>query len=131
MEMSNNTLIFFGTIVPKPRMTRSDKWNHREVVDHYWAFKDELTLLANKHQFKMGKILDLQFCLPMPKSWSKKKRSEMNCMPHEAKPDLDNLIKSVLDCLLPDGDSQVHKFTGVEKIWVNSDIGCITIINKD
>jgi Holliday junction resolvase RusA-like endonuclease len=37
--------------------------------------------------------LDLTFSMGMPKSWSKKKRAEMDGQPCTKKPDLDNLIK--------------------------------------
>lgn len=33
----------------------------------------------------------------MPKSWSRKRKTEMLHQPHTQLPDLDNLIKSVLD----------------------------------
>ncbi|QSW33791.1 MULTISPECIES: RusA family crossover junction endodeoxyribonuclease [Leclercia] len=102
-------------VVPmgKPRMTRADKWKKRPEVLRYRAFCDHVRLLgvklpeANSH---------VTFILPMPKSWSKKKRAEMNGKPHQSKPDKDNLEKALLDALFEDDahiwDSRVTKLWG-------------------
>ena len=97
----------------KPRMTRADKWKKRPEVLRYRAFCDHVRLLgvklseANSHA---------TFILPMPKSWSKKKRAEMNGKPHQSKPDKDNLEKALLDALFEDDahiwDSRVTKLWG-------------------
>lgn len=50
----------------------------------------------------------------MPPSWSEKKRREMEGKPHQQKPDLDNLLKS-LDALYED-DSVIWKISA-EKVW--------------
>lgn len=39
----------------------------------------------------------MDFYLTIPKSFSKRKRDKMDLEPHTIKPDLDNLIKNVLD----------------------------------
>lgn len=45
--------------------------------------------------------LYIRFCMPIPKSTSKKKRQEMlqSPTPHTKRPDLDNLVKLVKDAL--------------------------------
>jgi Holliday junction resolvase RusA-like endonuclease len=100
---------------PQPRMVKSDAWRKRSVVLRYWAYKDELNLLCNKVGYKLGEIVDMVFILPMPKSWTKKEKLERDGKPHQQKPDLDNLEKSICDCLLED-DSVVWKM-GAEKRW--------------
>jgi Holliday junction resolvase RusA-like endonuclease len=50
----------------------------------------------------------------MPQSWSKKKRVAMDGQPHQQKPDLDNLTKSLLDALFED-DSHLGHWTS--KLW--------------
>lgn len=97
----------------KPRMTRSDKWKKRPEVMRYRAFCDHVRFLgicmpeSNSH---------VTFVLPMPKRWSKKKRTEMNGQPHQGKPDLDNLMKSLMDALFEDDthiwDSRITKLWG-------------------
>lgn len=97
----------------KPRMTRSDKWNKRKCVLDYRAFCDELRLKTR--WFKLGGNYKIDFRLPMPNSWSKKKKEEMEGKPHTQRPDLDNLIKAVNDALLEE-DSIVYRFEA-SKWW--------------
>ena len=108
--------IFAVEPVPKPRMTRSDRWNERPATSRYWAFKDELCYAANKGGYKVPAVLSVWFYLPMPQSWSKKKQESMYGKPHQSKPDLDNLLKAFKDALCED-DSYVHHYIDVRKIW--------------
>ena len=98
--------------VGKPRQTRSDVWRQRPAVMRYRAFADELRL---KYSGDLPCNLKLTFYIAMPKSWSKKKCAEMLGKPHQQKPDVDNLAKSVMDVLLED-DSIVWRLTA-EKRW--------------
>lgn len=108
--------VFNITPLAKPRMVKSDAWKQRPTVLRYWAFKDQLTLLANKAGYVVpDSAIHLIFIIPMPKSWSKKKREKMNYEPHQQKPDVDNLIKAFLDCLCKD-DSYVWDIRGT-KYW--------------
>ena len=94
------TYVFEITPVPKPRMTRRDKWKHRPIVDHYYGYKDELRLQANIQGLRhlTGK-LDVEFIIPMPVSWSQKEKDKMDCAPHQPKNgnDIDNHLKSLFD----------------------------------
>jgi len=98
---------------PKPRMTRADKWKRRKSVLNYWAFKDELLLKSKGYE--VGEVLKIQFFLTMPNSWSKTKKKLMDGEPHLQKPDLDNLVKSFLDCLCKN-DSFIHTIEA-KKVW--------------
>jgi Holliday junction resolvase RusA-like endonuclease len=111
------------TPIGKPRMTQRDKWAKRKCVVNYFAFKDEV-----RYQFKNPEEYLLQphkvtFYIPMPKSWSKKKKSEMLMTPHDKKPDVDNLSKALNDAVLDD-DSKIWS-QWCEKYW--SIDGCIKI----
>ncbi len=53
--------------------------------------------------------------MPFPRSWSAKKKAAHLGQPHRQKPDLDNLIKALLDAALDD-DSGVHEMTA-RKVW--------------
>ncbi|AMO48870.1 Endodeoxyribonuclease RusA [Enterobacter sp. FY-07] len=107
-------------------MTRSDKWKKRPEVLRYRAFCDEVRA--------RGVILPesgshITFILPMPQSWSKKKRAEMNGKPHKSKPDKDNLEKALLDALFEDDshvwDSRVTKLWGeVGQVIIREDVLC-------
>jgi len=57
----------------------------------------------------------ITFVLPMPKSWSKKKKIQMEGQPHRQKPDIDNLAKSILDACFDD-DSMISMMF-CRKIW--------------
>ena len=100
--------------VPKPRMTRSDKWKKRDCVVRYRAFCDELRLKLKE----LPEDLDIVFYLPMPNTWSIKKKKEMAGQPHKQKPDIDNLLKAILDAMLDD-DSGIWKVKA-EKRWARS-----------
>ena len=101
------------TPVTKPRQTKRDKWKQRPCVMRYRAYADHLR----------AKMLDIPECgyhlifiMPMPKSWSKKKRDAMRGKQHQQTPDKDNLEKAVLDALYGDDscvwDGRVSKFWG-------------------
>ena len=110
------------TPVPKPRMTQRDKWAKSPRVLRYWAFCEEIRLkIPREFDFNYSTIV---FVMPMPKSWSKKKKAEMNLMPHTQTPDLDNLIKALLDAHMSD-DSGIHTLGPIRKVW--SDSGAIWI----
>ena len=58
---------------------------------------------------------DIIAYLPLPASWSQKKRQQMAGTPHRVKPDIDNLIKSCLDALLS-RDQGIHEIRA-RKRW--------------
>lgn len=101
------------TPVPKPRMTRSDKWKQRPAVLRYRAFKDECRYRGVQLDPARS---DITFWIPMPASWSRKKRAAMDGQPHAQKPDLDNLLKALGDALYGD-DSVIWQIRGVRKLW--------------
>lgn len=111
---------------PKPRMTRSDKWrtnpNHKDPkrrerpsVTKYRIFRRQIQNIATGSNYTLPETYHAIFYIPMPKSWSKKKKEEMNGKPHKARKDGDNLIKSVQDCLCKD-DAYVWDYR-CTKVW--------------
>ena len=118
--MSENEAVYNITPMGKPRMTRADTWKQRPCVMRYWAFKDECKL----HGLVVPESgSHLVFILPMPKSWSKKKKLAMTGQSHQSKPDIDNILKAVLDAVYKD-DSTVWNLQAT-KIW--GDVGQIII----
>lgn len=97
-----------------PRMTRADAWRcpPRDCVSRYWAFKD----LIKAHNVELRNGDGVVFVLPMPASWSKKKKAEMCGQGDKSKPDLDNLLKALMDALFQD-DAHICKLSNLEKIW--------------
>jgi Holliday junction resolvase RusA-like endonuclease len=94
-------------------MTQSDRWKSRPCTARYWAFKDELRLLWGDRP--VPDTFHVIFTIPMPSSWSAKKKLAMNGNPHQAKPDGDNLLKAFQDSLLSD-DAAIWDVR-VTKLW--------------
>ncbi|MFA9202101.1 MAG: RusA family crossover junction endodeoxyribonuclease [Candidatus Nanopelagicaceae bacterium] len=94
-------------------MTRSDAWKRRSCVVKYWAFKDELVNLWEDRE--LSDTFHVIFTLPMPVGWSNKKKLATTGLPHQQKPDTDNLLKAFCDCLLRE-DSHLWDVRAT-KLW--------------
>ena len=97
---------------PKPRMTRSDKWKKRPEVLRYFAFCDEVRLRKISIPSFGAHVV---FIIEMSPSWSQKKQREFDGKPHQNKPDLDNMLKGLLDAVY-DEDCTVWQIS-CEKRW--------------
>ncbi len=104
--------IFRISPIAKPRMTRSDRWKKRPSVLAYRAFADAMRQQCG--DWELPDAFHVRFIVPMPNSWSNKKKLQMVSTPHKQRPDLDNFIKS-FDCLREE-DSSIWKISA-EKIW--------------
>jgi Holliday junction resolvase RusA-like endonuclease len=113
-------MIYEFKIVPiaKPRMTKRDKWKHRPVVDHYYAFKDQIRLQANIMGLKdlPGAIEGITFVIPMADTWSEVKKRKHDHAPHQQTPDLDNLNKALFDALNVQ-DKEIWYVGKLKKVW--------------
>jgi len=109
-----------------PRMTQSDKWKtnphhpdpkkrQRPAVIQYFKFKNDIYLQSLALRFKLGDYLDAVYFIPMPASWSNKKKLAMLGTPCLSKPDTDNITKAIKDALLSN-DSGVW-YEKAEKRW--------------
>lgn len=107
-------MIYEVTPVPKPRQTRADKWKKRPCVVRYREYADRCRELG----MTVENGDQIIFHLPMPASWSKKKRAEHDGKPHTQRPDLDNLLKAVMDAVLPE-DCSIWWLSRVEKRWAS------------
>ena len=114
-------MIIGVTPVPAPRMTKRDRWARRPAVLRYFQYRDELQAAWGEREVPAR--LRLIFIMPMPKSWSNKKRLLMRGEPHQQKPDIDNLQKSVQDSLCTE-DSFIYDVHAT-KFWGES--GSLTI----
>ena len=112
--------------VSAPRMTQSDRWKtnpdhpdinkrQRPAVTKYFAYKNILTLQKNLMKYEVKPVLDVLFLIPMPKSWSKKKKAQMNGLPCKVRPDTDNLMKAIKDTFCKE-DSHIWREIA-EKRW--------------
>jgi len=127
-KLDNTRRFYLFDIIPMgaPRMTQSDRWktnpNHidpnkrqRTCVTNYFHFKTILLLQAKEMGFTLGKTLDALYLIPMPNSWSEKKKKRMNGLPCEVKPDTDNITKGIKDTFCKN-DSNVW-YEKAEKRW--------------
>jgi Holliday junction resolvase RusA-like endonuclease len=117
-------MIYEITPVPKPRQTQSDRWNKRPRVMRYRAFAEECRLKG----VTVENGDSIKFFMPMPKSWSNVNKSIMTGAAHKQKPDLDNLLKALMDAVLKE-DCIIHKITSIEKVWAVK--GAIEIIRDE
>lgn len=103
------------TPVPKPRMTRADRWKQRECVIRYWEFKDNIQSEFHDNNYTFPVPAHVIFLMPIPQSWSQKKQQKMLGQPHLQRPDKDNLEKAILDALF---EEDSHVWDGrVSKFW--------------
>ena len=110
----------------KPRMTVQDRWKRRKCVLSYFDYRDKVRDAIK--DVVIGDRLDITFLVPMPKSWSKKKRLLLNGKPKQSRADLDNYIKGLLDATHEE-DATVWDITA-RKLWTDSATGSIIILNK-
>ena len=82
---------------PRPRFSKFGAYNPKKYTDH----KRAIALLAkNIFTPREGAIkIMCIFYMPIPKSWSKKKKIEAVGKYHIKKPDSDNLLKTIKDAL--------------------------------
>lgn len=102
------------TPVPAPRMTQSDRWKERPCVMRYRHFCD--------HIRELGATLEsgdtVVFHMSKPQSWSMRRKIRMTGQPHTVKPDLDNLLKALMDALHKN-DSHISSLH-VSKVWADA-----------
>jgi len=116
--MMNRRFVFDVAPVPKPRMTKRDAWAKRPCVTRYWDYKDALKVISLEFRepFNLKDEMKYYFYIPMPKSWSKRKKAEMNGTKHKQKPDLDNMLKAIWDSMCAE-DEVISTIGFAGKYW--------------
>lgn len=109
-------LLLVLTPVPAPRQTGRDAFAPSPAVQRYRAFRDALWDQIKDYDFPSAGLW-LTFALPMPASWSARKRASLLGTLHQAQTrDIDNLCKAVLDTLWPAGDGHIADIR-LTKYW--------------
>lgn len=83
------------------RTTQKQKFVDKRAK-RYFSYKQQIALLVKQHIHRPSErpiLADVTFYMPMPTSWSQKKKDRMNGAIHKSKPDIDNLIKGYFDSL--------------------------------
>lgn len=101
-------------------------WRFTDRAKEYHSKMEHLRLLVWWDKEKIIKALIswkyyIKFNIEMPKSWSKKKKEEMEGQPHRQTPDIDNLIKSVFDTIFYIPKWLIAKFNDKEVYKINAD----------
>jgi len=96
------------------RMTQNDFW--KPSAQRYFCFKNELKLKARIAKYELSEPLSLTFIIPMARTWTAKRKDEMNGQVHRQKPDLDNLIKAFKDALT-EHDETIGEYGIMRKEW--------------
>ncbi|GEQ04541.1 RusA family crossover junction endodeoxyribonuclease [Staphylococcus gallinarum] len=82
---------------PRPRFRNTGKFVQTYMPQSYMAHKENLRWQMPMLMIDKPIKLIIEFYFPLLKSWSKKKRVAMIGQYKRTKPDIDNLIKTVLD----------------------------------
>ena len=99
-------------------------------LEKYNQYKIDLHAEAKNKQFTLPPIgASIIFFIPVPPSWSKKKKKLHHGRFHQSKPDIDNLQKAFLDSLMAEDKQVAH--LEVQKRWVDFELGWIEISYKD
>ena len=81
------TLIIDPVAKARPRVAHGHAYTPKRTQE----YESSIALWTHHMKFNGAVSLDVSFIMPMPKSWSKKKRAAMDGKPHTARPDIDNL----------------------------------------
>lgn len=135
-KFSNSQIVFPISPCPAPRMTKRDQWRtpdhpdpdkrQRKCVTKYFAFKNDVKIYSAQFNYTLSPELTITFTMPMPVSWSIKKRSKFVQKPHQVRPDVDNMTKAWMDSFGVDDGYVWH--IDAKKVWGES--GSITILRQ-
>ena len=83
------------------RVNRRTIYKPGSPAARYAAYKEELRLkwMAQTKEVLPPRDLAITFHLPMPESWSAKKKIARAGTAHTSRPDVDNILKGVMDSL--------------------------------
>jgi len=113
---ANNWIFIKVDPVTAPRQSQRSRWKPTLHELKYRAYRDELKLKFRAAQFQLADQVEMIFYLPMPKSWSKRRKKELDNKPARTSPkDTDNLAKAVLDAIFKD-DRHVWRLVAT-KYW--------------
>ncbi len=103
----------------KSKLKSSDPKKRRraERVKAYYDYCEAIRMCALASRYELEDVIAVEFHLPMPSSWSGKKKERQDGQVHQVKPDADNMLKGLIDALAKN-DSNIH-FKLVWKVWTS------------
>ncbi len=94
-------------------------------IERYNQYKIDLLASCKMKGFTLpAQGLCIRYYIPVPKSWSEKKKKLYHGSLHQSQPDIDNLVKATFDSLVCE-DKFVGHIGSISKQWVNYDTGWI------
>ncbi len=116
----------------RPRFVHGHTYTPRETVN----YERDIATSYIEHGGELHEgacALRVVAYFTIPKSWPKYKKTQQKGLPHTQKPDIDNLIKAILDGLNGvawKDDAQVCKVTA-SKRWYDGKPMAIVIVEED
>jgi Holliday junction resolvase RusA-like endonuclease len=96
-------------------------------LEKYNQYKINLLAEAKRLRFNLPEQgAHIIFYIPVPKSWTKRKKEEKHFTLHDSTPDVDNCLKACLDSLFAE-DKHIADIR-VTKKWVNAEKGYIDVL---
>lgn len=96
-------------------------------IERYNEYKLSLLAEAKRKQFTLpASGFSITFYVPVPPSWSKKKKKQYHGLLHQSTPDLDNMAKAFFDSMVRE-DKFVAQYS-LCKRWVDFPDGWIEIV---
>lgn len=128
VRVTANDRIFFR--IPRDKL-RPSGLKRLQRIERYNEYKICVLAEAKRVGFSLPDVgAGIIFYLPVPKSWSKKKKRLHHGAYHQSKPDLKNLLSAWEDSLMTE-DKTIAFYTHLGKRWVDSEDGWIEITITD
>lgn len=96
---------------PRPRFSKRGNFVQTYMPSAYTEYKRAIRAFTPKLLLEEALKVDVIFVMPIPQSLSKKKRESLDGEYHTKKPDIDNLLKTVLDAC-----------NGI--VWIDDNVVC-------
>lgn len=103
------------------RLSRQDRFAPSKAANAYFRYGADIRTM----RVTLPERPAIIFRMPMPKSWSKKKRDAMRSQPCLSRPDKDNLEKGLVDSIYYGRDDAHVWCSWTEKRW--ADVGAIEV----
>lgn len=127
VRATQNDSIFFR--IPKEKL-RPAGLKRLLRLEKYNQYKIDLLAEAKRKGFELPPSgLSVTFYIPVPSSWSQKKKNAHHGLLHQSKPDIDNCTKAFLDSLVAE-DKFIANIT-LTKRWVNFPEGWIECTHEE
>ena len=123
--MRVQTFVIHQQAMGKPR---SNRYTRNAAIEKYHIWAEKLRYEMKEQGIRLcdlGEVIQIDWYakIQMPKSWTKKKKLELDGEIHRQKPDRDNIDKAILDSMYykADSDDCVVGCGYLEKKWTTGE----------